>query len=127
MENAVDDSLVLGDADEQVDLTTPLDETEIAGTFVCFVLFLPFADASGLPGIGVKCTQLVMASSDPLKALMHISQNFPKYATAIARRVNVSAPLLEELQSNGLKAQEGVGMVWLNGMVLQETDVNVFR
>lgn len=68
-----------------------------------------------------------MLSPDPLKALMHLSQNFPKYATSIARRVVVDTLLLEELQSNLHKAQEGVGMVWLNGMVLQNTDVNVFR
>jgi UDP-glucose:glycoprotein glucosyltransferase len=68
-----------------------------------------------------------MSSPDPLKALMHISQNFPKYATSIARRIIANSSLIEELQSNRNKAQEGVSMVWLNGMVLQNTDVNVFR
>ncbi|KAF8587209.1 glycosyltransferase family 24 protein [Ramaria rubella] len=92
---------------DEVDLTTPLNEEEISG-------------------IGIKAAQLVMNSPDPLKALMHLSQNFPKYATSTARRVAVDPPLLEELQRNWVKAQQGSNAVWLNGLALQITDVNTF-
>ena len=68
-----------------------------------------------------------MSSPDPLKALTHISQNFPKYATSIARRVTVDSALLDELGENWRKVQVGLDIVWLNGMVLQNTDVNIFR
>jgi len=67
-----------------------------------------------------------MKSPDPLKALIHLSQNFPKYVTSLARRVTVDSALLDELNGNWEKAQVGLGTVWLNGMVLQNTDVNIF-
>lgn len=81
---------------------------------------------SELLQIGLQSTQLVYDSEDPLATLKQISQNFPKYATAIARRVTVQPELEEEVQSNNAKAQPGVNMVWLNGLVVQETEMNPF-
>ncbi|KZT24849.1 glycosyltransferase family 24 protein [Neolentinus lepideus HHB14362 ss-1] len=76
--------------------------------------------------IGVKATQLVMNSSDPLSTLKHLSQNFPKYATSIARRVIVNESLLEEVGNNQYKAQPGISAVWLNGNPVSEIDMNPF-
>ena len=76
--------------------------------------------------IGLQCTQLVYDSEEPLATLKQLSQNFPKYATTIARRVTVSNELEEEVQSNHAKAQPGVNMVWLNGLAVSEADMNPF-
>jgi len=68
-----------------------------------------------------------MQSPEPLKALMEISQNFPKYATSLARRITVDEELETELKGNWQKLQDGFSAVWLNGMVLQNSDVTVFE
>jgi UDP-glucose:glycoprotein glucosyltransferase len=116
---------VLGDADDQVDLTTPLEEEEISSRRISLECAITLTYWFTL-GIAVKSAQLVMRSPDPLRALIHLSQNFPKYATSVARRVTVDAVLLEELELNSVKAQGGINMVWLNGLVLQEGDINPF-
>lgn len=67
-----------------------------------------------------------MMSAEPLKTLIDVSQNFPKYATSLARRISIQGDLLSELQGNWHKIQDGFAAVWLNGMILQNTDVNVF-
>ena len=76
--------------------------------------------------IGFQSTQLVYDSEEPLATLRQLAQNFPKYATAIARRVTVKTELEEEVQSNHAKAQPGANMVWLNGLVVPESDMNPF-
>ncbi|TFK48915.1 glycosyltransferase family 24 protein [Heliocybe sulcata] len=76
--------------------------------------------------IGVKATQLIMSSPNPLATLQHLSQNFPKYATALARRVVVNESLLEEVGNNQYKAQPGISAVWLNGNPVSEVDLNPF-
>lgn len=76
--------------------------------------------------IGFQATQLISDAEEPLSVLKQISQNFPKYATLLARRVTVDPELVKELDRNQIKAQGGVSMAWLNGVVVPETDMNPF-
>ena len=102
---------------EDLDLNTPLTEEEI----------------SSLP---LRATHLVMSSEDPLKALSHLSQNFPKHVVSVARqwdsgrtgKLKAKHESVEaEVQAN-LHMVSGAGnMVWLNGVALPEADMNPFR
>lgn len=76
--------------------------------------------------IGLQATQLIYDSQEPLDTMKQLSQNFPKYASSIARRVTVDSKLEEVVASNQLKAQGGVNMVWLNGVIVSEKDMNPF-
>ncbi|PCH34985.1 glycosyltransferase family 24 protein [Wolfiporia cocos MD-104 SS10] len=76
--------------------------------------------------LGLQAAQLIHASENPLTTLKHLSQDFPKYATILARRVTVDPALAEEVENNQARAAPGVGIVWLNGMVLQEKDLNPY-
>lgn len=114
----------LGDTGDQVDLTTPLTKEEISSMPLLLIIFYHM---NCLLDIGIKCAQLVMGSPDPLKALTHLSQNFPKFATSIARRLTVDPALLDELGENWKTLQAGLDLVWVNGMLLQNTDVNILR
>lgn len=76
--------------------------------------------------LGAQAAQIIASSSDPLNALINLSQNFPKYATSLARRVVVNSSISEELHSNSLKAQRGVNMFWVNGLQVEAKDVNPF-
>ncbi|KAF9461692.1 glycosyltransferase family 24 protein, partial [Collybia nuda] len=77
-----------------------------------------------LQEIGLQATQLIADSSEPLATLMQLSQNFPKYATIVARRVVVNSSIEEEIHENSLKAQGGAHMFWLNGAAVRDKDVN---
>jgi UDP-glucose:glycoprotein glucosyltransferase len=77
--------------------------------------------------IGFQSTQLILGSKDPLDTLTYLSQNFPKYATTIARRVTVNENLTAELSDNIMKAQMGVNAFWLNGAQIDENDINPLR
>ncbi|CAE6531593.1 unnamed protein product [Rhizoctonia solani] len=101
---------------EDLDLTTPLTEEEIAS----------------LP---LRAIHLVMSSENSLKALSHLSQNFPKHAVSVARRwdsgrteeLKAKHEAIEaEVQAN-LHMVTGAGnMVWLNGVALPEADMNPY-
>jgi hypothetical protein len=107
------------------DANTPLTEHELLGK--CHVLSsVKYSAANNTPEIGLKATQLVSDSKEPLYTLALLSQNFPKYATSIARRVVVNASLEGEVEKNQMKAQPGVNMFWLNGATIAENDVNPF-
>ena len=79
-----------------------------------------------LLALGIQATTVVMNSSDPLKALKQLSQNFPKYMLPLARRVNVTDELENEVMLNAGLVQVGVNVMWLNGQVLQDTEINPF-
>ena len=76
--------------------------------------------------LGAQATQLIRDAEDPLAALKQLTQNFPKYAASLARRVIVDERLLREVDLNLLKAQAGVNMFWLNGLPVMERDLNPF-
>ncbi|RDB27081.1 UDP-glucose:glycoprotein glucosyltransferase [Hypsizygus marmoreus] len=85
----------------------------------------PLSEAE-LKDIGFQAIQLIADSSTPLDTLTQLSQNFPKYATSLARRVVVNSSLSTEIHANSLKAQGGVRMFWLNGAIVQDKDINPF-
>ncbi|KAJ4470665.1 glycosyltransferase family 24 protein [Lentinula edodes] len=76
--------------------------------------------------IGFQASQLIMDSSNPLLTLMHLSQNFPKYVTTLARRVSVNEDLAQEVHENQLRVQGGANAMWINGVSVAEKDLNAF-
>ncbi|KAF9447216.1 glycosyltransferase family 24 protein [Macrolepiota fuliginosa MF-IS2] len=76
--------------------------------------------------LGHQAIQLIAESSDPLTALTQLSQNFPKYATSLSRRVVVNGSIADELFANAQRVQGGTNLFWLNGMHVDPKDVNVF-
>ncbi|TFK82573.1 glycosyltransferase family 24 protein [Polyporus arcularius HHB13444] len=93
--------------DESVDVTLPLTEEELLQ-------------------IDLQAAQFIYDSEDKLSTLKHLAQNFPRYAGALARRVSVDELLLEELSTNQPRARGGVNVAWLNGVTLEEKDLNAF-
>lgn len=100
---------------------TPLTEAELQGSLL--PLIIDSSNTSMLE-IGLQATQLIADSSEPLATLTRLSQNFPKYATSLARRVVVNSSLETEIHENSLKAQGGTNLFWINGAAIPEKDVN---
>src|ERR1700733_8085948 len=79
-------------------------------------------------GISSKAAYLVANSSDPLAILRQISQNFPKYAPALARRVpDPPQEFLEETEATRMQLPQGFNGFWINGLMINEGDVNPLR
>ncbi|GJF00041.1 glycosyltransferase family 24 protein [Phanerochaete sordida] len=79
-----------------------------------------------LQDVGLQAAQLIADSSDPLAALKQLSQDFPKYATTIARRVTVSDAVEAEFLFKNARVAAGGSAAWLNGAPLTEGDMNPF-
>lgn len=55
-----------------------------------------------------------------------LSQNFPKYATSLSRRVQVNSSIEEELGKKARKIAPGANYFWFNGQTVAPRDVHVF-
>ncbi|TFK19735.1 hypothetical protein FA15DRAFT_759842 [Coprinopsis marcescibilis] len=73
--------------------------------------------------LGAKAAQLIASSPSPLDTLLQLSQDFPRYATSLARRVSANSSISDELHANSLKAKRGVNVLWLNGVAVENHDV----
>ncbi|KAF8812128.1 hypothetical protein BYT27DRAFT_7133469 [Phlegmacium glaucopus] len=79
-----------------------------------------------LADLGVQAAQIIAESPEPLTVLSHLSQNFPKYAASLARRVVANESVIQELHTNSLKVQKGGNVFWFNGAQTEPKDVNPF-
>ncbi|THH10819.1 hypothetical protein EW146_g8252 [Bondarzewia mesenterica] len=79
-----------------------------------------------LAQIGVQAIQIVYESSDPFATLKQLVQDFPRYASSLARRVVVNPELANEVHRNSFKAQAGASVVWLNGATVPDASMNPF-
>jgi UDP-glucose:glycoprotein glucosyltransferase len=79
-----------------------------------------------LSEIGNQVAQLISDSPNALTTLKQLSQDFPKYAASVAKRVVTKAELRGEIDRNSMVAQPGVSAVWLNGASVPETKMNPF-
>ncbi|ODO11431.1 hypothetical protein I350_00211 [Cryptococcus amylolentus CBS 6273] len=106
VKNDVNDifSDVFGD-DPWSELATPLNPREIRN-------------------IGLQAASLIMSSNDSLKALTHLSQDFPKYLAALARTVEVPENILAKGRSIAVRGQ-GTQAIYINGKPFG-TDLNAY-
>ena len=106
------------------DASVPLSPEEIAGKGLKTPTFLRIL--SCISDLGVQAAQIIADSPEPLTVLSHLSQNFPKYATSLARRVVANKNVTQELQRNSQKVQKGLNVFWFNGVLIDAKDVNPF-
>lgn len=78
------------------------------------------------PDLGSKAIQLIANSSTPLTTLIHLSQNFPRYASLLGRRVVVNSSVESEIHMNSIRAEPGAHVFWLNGAAIPDKDINPF-
>ncbi|PPQ69221.1 hypothetical protein CVT24_000018 [Panaeolus cyanescens] len=76
--------------------------------------------------IGSRSMQIVLDSEDQLNTLIQLSQNFPKYATQLARRVALNESVAEEIKANSIIVPQGHNFFWLNGAPIDAKDVSPF-
>lgn len=81
---------------------------------------------SDLSSLGLKATSFILQSDDPLETLIKLTQDLPKFLTAIVAH-NVSTRFEEEFRLNSLQGvPDGLNMLWLNGVQLIERQIEPF-
>ncbi|OBT67480.1 hypothetical protein VE03_03129 [Pseudogymnoascus sp. 23342-1-I1] len=82
--------------------------------------------ASELVSLGLKASSFIMQSENPFEVLTRLSQDFPRYSSAIAAH-NVSSNFAEEHAYNrGQLVPAGANVVWINGLQVPARQIDAF-
>ncbi|CZT01255.1 probable UDP-glucose:glycoprotein glucosyltransferase precursor [Rhynchosporium agropyri] len=79
--------------------------------------------ASDLYSLGLKASSFILQSENPLDSLVKLSQDFPKYSSAIASH-NISNDFVTEHEYNRDHiVPAGSNLIWMNGVQLIERQI----
>ncbi|KFY85437.1 hypothetical protein V498_07720 [Pseudogymnoascus sp. VKM F-4517 (FW-2822)] len=82
--------------------------------------------ASELVSLGLKASGFIMQSENPFEVLTRLSQDFPRYSSAIAAH-NVSSNFAEEhVYNRGQLVPAGANVVWINGLQVPTRQIDAF-
>jgi UDP-glucose:glycoprotein glucosyltransferase len=65
---------------------------------------------------------LIVGSSNPIETLMQLSEDFPRHATELARKMDIDGDMQFEMAKVSRMLPKGVSMAWLNGKVIDRPD-----
>ncbi|KAK6579958.1 hypothetical protein PZA11_007666 [Diplocarpon coronariae] len=78
---------------------------------------------SELSSLGLKASSFIMQSENSLDSLVKLSQDFPKYSSAISSH-NVSSKFIAEHQFNrDQMVPAGKNIIWMNGVQLMDREI----
>lgn len=82
--------------------------------------------SSEVSRLGLNSAAYVMDSEDPLNTLLKLSQNFPKYSSAVAAH-NATAELRKEIRANRARLiSPGYNVMWINGVQIDSRQIDAF-
>lgn len=70
--------------------------------------------------------QFVLQSEDPLRTLVGIAQDFPKYQRDISK-ISINETFREAFQANALSSRDDRARVWLNNQLVPQHKMNPFK
>lgn len=70
--------------------------------------------------LGVQATSLILQSQNPLDTFIQLAENFPLYATELARKVDINGELQFEMAFNSRRVPKGMSLLWLNGKPIED-------
>ena len=109
---------------EPLNLTAPLTKEEFQCEFVPITPLRPHMDLD----LGVQATSLILQSQNPLDTLVQLAENFPLYATELARKIEINGELQFEMALNSRRVPKGTSLLWLNGKTIDDmTSFNPFK
>ncbi|KAI8096232.1 UDP-glucose:glycoprotein glucosyltransferase-domain-containing protein [Halteromyces radiatus] len=79
-----------------------------------------------IKSLGLKATQFVIASKDPLITLSQLTQDFPKYAHKISL-MTLNEKLVNQVITNQQRfVKPGANALWINGRKLEDDETNPY-
>lgn len=79
--------------------------------------------ASEVFSLAVKASSFIMQSEEPFDTLVKLSQDFPKYSSAVASHNATEAFVGEHEYNRGLMVPAGYNVWWMNGVQLIERQI----
>jgi UDP-glucose:glycoprotein glucosyltransferase len=117
------DYIVIDDREAETDTAQKLATSEVDLDSEEEVADLKPLSTSELGLLGLKTASYIMQSEKPFETLIKITQDFPKFSTAIGSH-NVSAVFMEEYEKNRVKMiPTGINVLWMNGVQLIERQI----
>lgn len=75
--------------------------------------------------LSVQAASLIMDAPEPLEALIHLSQDFPKYSAAVARKIAIPSNIQARADAIAERGQVK-SSIFINGAVVAEDQLNAF-
>jgi UDP-glucose:glycoprotein glucosyltransferase len=121
------DYIVIDDRDEDESKTvTAVPEKEVKFEDEELADLKPLS-SSELFGLGLKASSFIMQSEDPLDTLVKLSQDFPKYSSAVASH-NATDEFVNEHDYNRAQlVPGGFNIWWMNGVQLIERQIEALE
>ena len=117
------DYIVIDDREEEVSQAPKaLSETEVKFGDEGFADLKPLS-TSELFSLAVKTSSFIMQSEDPFDTLLKLSQDFPKYSSAVASHNTTREFLMEHEFNRGQLVPAGYNIWWMNGVQLIEREI----
>lgn len=82
--------------------------------------------SSELSTLGIKAASYIMTNEDPFETFVKVSQDFPKYAAALASSNLSTSFVMEHKGNRDIFLPPGYNALWLNGMQLDAREVDAF-
>ncbi len=76
--------------------------------------------------LSMKAASFVMSHDDPFKSLISVSQDFPRYSSAISARNATTDFITEFLQNRDLFLPAGYNIIWINGVQVDPRNMDAF-
>ncbi|KAI3325357.1 glycosyltransferase family 24 protein [Xylariaceae sp. AK1471] len=81
---------------------------------------------SELTTLGLNAGSFIMASEDPFKTLIKLTQDFPKFSTSVATHNASDAFITEHRQNREVAAPAGMNVLWMNGLQLTDRQIDPY-
>ncbi|KAJ2844572.1 killer toxin resistant protein, partial [Coemansia erecta] len=76
--------------------------------------------------LGIQATQMIMSSADQIETLKQLAQNLPRYAHLLSGVV-LNETLAKGIRSRAQSSNNNRNMFLVNGLVLEENDIDPFH
>jgi UDP-glucose:glycoprotein glucosyltransferase len=120
------DYIVIDDRDADASAQEALVKTEVVLEDEEVADLKPLS-TSELLSLGLKTSSFIMQSENPFEMLTRLSQDFPRYSSAIAAH-NVSSNFADEHQLNRAQlVPAGMNVLWINGLQVTAKQIDAFN
>lgn len=116
------DYIVIDDRDEEESKPKPATETEVKFEDEEFADLKPLS-TSELYDLSLKASSFILQSEDPFDTLVKLSQDFPKYSSAVASHNATQEFVSEHNYNREQLVPAGYNVWWMNGVQFTERQI----
>jgi UDP-glucose:glycoprotein glucosyltransferase len=120
------DYIVIDDRDDEDRTVKSATKAEVKFEDETFADLKPLS-TSELFDLSLKASSFIMQSENPFETLVKLSQDFPKYSSAVASHNATEEFVAEHNYNREQLGPAGYNVWWMNGVQLTERDIEALR